>query len=373
MRPFAMAIAVLAATSCAPQPGAVRSSTLASEAITAPLIDTKSAIAGATSDDAGARVGATVPDYDPHNLDDSELDRLLDSKIDKLGCLSLGRPNAGALLNGTPFPKGERWELIDSARAWATQETINYLIAAIDAVHAEHGSSHTLWIGHLSREHGGPIRPHRSHQSGRDVDMSYYYRPEKAEWYRPATKGTLDLDRTWTFVRAMLTGTDVEMILVDIRVQKLLKEHAIEIGEDREWLDSVFQFRGRGGSPIIRHAHGHRTHIHARFFNPRAQKLGHRVYDKLAKRKIIKPRHYTVPYRARPGDTVAGLAAKAGTSIGAFGRLNGTTEVSAGKMYFVPVRGQVARVRDIEIPARRVPPPSSGIRVRGVTAAANGS
>jgi penicillin-insensitive murein endopeptidase len=304
---------------------------------------------------------------------DAELARRVDDDLGGLGCLSLGRPNAGALLNGKPFPEGDNWEVLDPTRAFATQETIDYLKTAIASVAASHGVVHKLIIGHLSREHGGPIRPHRSHQSGRDVDLSYYYRPEKAEWYRPATEGTLDLDRSWAFVRALVTETDVEMILIDIRVQRLLKEHALSLGEDREWLDSVFQFRGRGGEPIIRHAFGHRTHIHVRFYNPRAQDLGHRVFDQLTKRDIIKPRHYTVRYRARPGDNLDVLAAKAGTSVTTIGRMNGIKrgEMRAGQTYLVPMRGRVARVTNVAIPPRRLPPLESGIRSRGVAAAAD--
>jgi len=372
MRFVALAIVVSAAAGCVQPP--VQSPVASSEP-NARIMASEESHAEPTvvEDDAH---DATSPAPHPTDLDDDTLHAHIDDNLVNLGSLSMGKPNAGALLNGVPFPEGERWEVLDPSRAWATQETIDYLKTAIDAVHDEFGDAHKLIVGHLSREHGGRLRPHRSHQSGRDVDTSYYYRPDKAEWYRPATKGTLDLGRTWTFVRALLTQTDVEMIFIDTSVQRLLKQYALDSGEDREWIDSVFQYRGRGGHPVIRHVYGHKTHIHVRFFNPRAQQLGHRVYDELAKRKVIKPRHYTVAYIARPGDNVASLAAKAGTSERALRRLNGLDRVGRvepGRTYFIPVRGQVARVHTVAIPPRRLPPMASGARIRGVTAAADGA
>ncbi|HHH29277.1 MAG TPA: murein endopeptidase [Polyangiaceae bacterium] len=303
----------------------------------------------------------------PRELDDEELRRLVSEQLDALPAMSVGKPNAGALVNGVRMPEGPHWEIVDPRRAYATPETIDYLITAIEAVEEEHGHLHPVWLGHFSDEDGGRLRPHRSHQSGRDVDLSYYYLPEKAEWYRPAVRGTLDVARTWTFVRALLTKTDVELILIDRRVQKMLKEHALAIGEDPAWLDSVFQHRSRSTKPIIKHTWGHRTHIHVRFYNPEAQRLGERAFDALAAERHITPRLYTVSYRARAGDTLAGLAARSGSSAEAFAKINGTSTVEPGRLYTVPMRGQVSRAHDVTVPPRRLPP-SPGARAQGVAA-----
>lgn len=300
-------------------------------------------------------------------LGDDELRRRVREELDALPPMSVGKPNAGALVNGVPMPEGPHWEIIDPRRSFATQETIDYLITAIEAVEAAHGHLHPVWLGHFSDHDGGRLRPHRSHQSGRDVDLSYYYLPEKAEWYRPAVRGTLDVERTWTFVRALLTETDVELILIDRRVQKMLKEHALEQGEDPAWLDSVFEYRSRATKPIIKHTWGHRTHIHVRFYNPRAQRLGERAYDALADARRITPRLYTVTYRAQAGDSLASLAAKSGSSAETFAKVNGTSRVEPGRVYAVPMRGQVARAHDVTVPARRLPP-SPGVRTSGVAA-----
>lgn len=295
-------------------------------------------------------------------LSQEEINTRVASDLASLGSMSLGKPNAGALVNGVQFPEGERWELIVAQRAWATQETVDYLITAIDKVHEQHPGAHKLSIGHLSGPKGGRLYPHRSHQSGRDIDIGYYYVPEKAEWYRPANQHTIDLARSWALVKAFVVHTDVEMIFIDRSVQKLLKDYALSIGEDPSWLNTVFQYKSRHQEPIVRHTWGHKTHIHVRFYNPKAQQLGVQAYDALVAQKLIKPQNYLVPYQARGADTLASLAKKAGTSPAMIQRVNGIGSLTSGQRLFVPMRGQVAAVKQIVIPPRRLPPVATGGR-----------
>lgn len=293
-------------------------------------------------------------------LSREQIAALVGTDLSALGSMSLGKPNAGALINGVQMPPGERWELVSAQRAWATQETIDYLITAIDKVHAEFPGAHKLSIGHFSKEKGGRIHPHRSHQSGRDIDIGYFYVPEKAEWYRPATSQTLDLQRSWALVKSFVVDTDVEMIFIDRSVQRLLKEYALSVGEDPSWLNTIFQYKSRNPEPIVRHTWGHKTHIHVRFYNPKAQQLGVEAYDALVAKKIITPRNYLLPYKARGADTLAGLAKKAGTSEATIQRVNGIGAISPGQVLFVPMRGQVALVEQVVVPPRRLPPPQTG-------------
>ena len=50
-----------------------------------------------------------------------------------LGPLSIGTPAAGLLLNPVPFPEGPFWRLREPSEAWATDETIDFVVAAIEA------------------------------------------------------------------------------------------------------------------------------------------------------------------------------------------------------------------------------------------------
>jgi penicillin-insensitive murein endopeptidase len=53
-----------------------------------------------------------------------------------LGPLSIGTPDAGLLLNPVPFPEGPFWTVRDPREAWASDETIGYVLTAIEAVEA---------------------------------------------------------------------------------------------------------------------------------------------------------------------------------------------------------------------------------------------
>ncbi len=308
-------------------------------------------------------------DATPIVFSKEQIEERVASDLGSLGSMSLGKANAGALVNGVQFPEGDRWDIIQPQRAWGTQETIDFLVTAIDKVHTEHPGAHPLSIGHLSRDKGGRIYPHRSHQSGRDIDIGYYYVPEKAEWYRPANKHTLDKARSWALVKAFVIHTDVEMVFIDRSVQKLLKEYALSVGEDPSWLNSIFQYKSRHPEPIVRHTYGHRTHIHVRFYNPRAQQLGVDAYDALVRAKIIRPRHYLVPYQPRKSDTLASLAKRAGTSAATIQKLNGIGGLKSGKVLYVPMRGHVSHVRQVVVPPRRLPPVATG--GRAIVAAAS--
>ena len=53
-----------------------------------------------------------------------------------LGPLSIGTPDAGLLLNPVLFPEGSYWTLREPGEAWATDETIDFIVNAIEAVEA---------------------------------------------------------------------------------------------------------------------------------------------------------------------------------------------------------------------------------------------
>lgn len=308
------------------------------------------------------------PPHAPHAADaplpsSSDIAKRLRSNAQDLGTMSIGRPNSGALFNAVRMRDSAHWKIVDPGAAWGTAETITYLRRAIDAVHEQYPDTEKMRVGHLSSRRGGPLDPHRSHQSGRDVDVSYYYDSPEFRWYRRANAENLDRIRTWAFVRALITETDVEMIFINTSVQRLLKEHALDLGEDPQWLDSIFQVDSREPAPLIRHVAGHDTHIHVRFYNPRAQELGRRAYPHLVAHKHIKPRSYNVNYTVKRGDTLTGLAARFGTTVKAIkeaNRIRGS-KILAKRTYVIPKKGHVARAPRITVPARRLPPPAKPI------------
>jgi penicillin-insensitive murein endopeptidase len=305
---------------------------------------------------------AKVVEHPLASVSDAELEKMLREDPASVGPMSVGPTNGGMLINGVQMPQGDRWEVNDLSRAWGTQETIDGLIRCIDVVHEQFPDSPKMRIGHVSARRGGPLSPHVSHQAGRDVDVSYYY-TQPTRWFTRAHAGNLDRARTWAFVRALIVETDVEMILIDAGLQRLLREYAEEIGEDRAWLDDVF--RGVAGKrpALIRHARGHATHIHVRFYSPIARETARRAQPVLVKFGTLESPQVHVMHRARKGDTLGRLANMYGTTVEAIKRANGLTStlIRATRTYRIPKKGAVRPVTDrpISIPPRRLPPDAS--------------
>lgn len=295
-------------------------------------------------------------------MTEAQIEELLSKDPAALGPMSLGATNAGALFNGVRMPEGDRWELVDPAHAWGTRETIDAIDRAIGEVHRQFPGSPKLYIGHISAREGGHLSPHKSHQAGRDVDISYFL-DARHRWYQRATAANLDRERTWAFVRALVTETDVELILIDSSVQRLLKEYALKIGEDRDWLDEVFQLGSRKPRPLVRHARGHANHIHVRFYSPIAQESAARAYPLLVKRGAIKPTSQYVRHTAKKGQTLGSLARQYGTTVEAIKRANGlrSTAIQAKRVYNIPrpSSGPAAPPKQVVVPPRRLPPPKA--------------
>lgn len=301
-----------------------------------------------------------TPEPEPHPLhgkETSEIARLVADDLESLGSMSFGRAARGGLINAVHLPEHDRWVLVDPRHAWGTQETVDYLVHAVQSVFERFPGSHPLFVGDLSRKTGGKLRPHLSHQSGRDVDISYYY-SKNPKWYARAHAGNLDLPRSWALVRTLIAETDVHFIFMDRRVQKIMYRYAEAIGEDPGWLSSVFHGAGRDEPPIIRHQPGHATHLHVRFYNPIAEETARRCYASLLRQKKLLPARYNVTHRVKRGDTLIGLAKRYRVRVRDIQRANALqgSIIKAGRKYFIPRSGPARPRRARALPPRRVPP-----------------
>ncbi|MEP7049748.1 MAG: penicillin-insensitive murein endopeptidase [Pseudomonadota bacterium] len=298
----------------------------------------------------------------PHPLDgwsDERIERAVSTDLASLGPMSIGTPNAGALINGVQAVASPLYTLVNPGGAWGTQETIDYLNSAVQAVHDEFPDTPPLALGDIGARRGGPLKPHISHQAGRDLDISFYYR-DGTKWYARGTRENLDFPRLWALVRALIAKTDIDLILLDHGLQEPLKEYALAIGEDPAWLDQIFP--GKGAlRPIIRHAPGHATHLHLRFFNPLAQETGRRCYPALAHHQIVRAPEQYLSHKAKKNETLAMIAKKYGTSVRAIREANGLRSnlIHEQAVYRIPISGGGVRIPHLErvrIPARRPPP-----------------
>lgn len=196
------------------------------------------------------------------------------------GSLSVGSPTRGSLHGGAVLSPGDGL-VLEGAYHWGTELAVRSLERAVRQVRACHPGSPDLHIGDLSREHGGWLRPHRSHQSGLDADVGYYYLDDSG-WYQHATAKNLDRRRTWALIRALVDGGAVDMIFIDRSVQEILRAYVR--AEDPEGL-RLFQPKNKPREGVIRHAWGHATHMHVRFSDPASVERGAKVGPTIAIRR----------------------------------------------------------------------------------------
>jgi hypothetical protein len=281
---FVAGAAALAATAlCAVTLAAASEWQIAPQQLRATLVE---AVAAALRPSVVARAGhgdgIDVPVAGPHLLDGlkpMEIARLVREEPDKLGSASLGVPTRGALWGAVQLQPSQFVEPASAQFAWGTHATIDSIQRAAAEVNRLYPNTPKLYVGDISNRRGGGLRPHRSHQSGLDADVGYYYKDGPA-WYVPATADNLDLARTWALVEALIELGTVEYMFMDRSVQKLLRDYAVSIGEEAMYLTDVFQSELRGDT-VIRHAAGHISHFHVRFEDAFAIDNGARLYPYL--------------------------------------------------------------------------------------------
>jgi murein endopeptidase len=287
------------------------------------------------------------------DLTDQELAASWREHQDSLGSISMGVVENGRLVNGVPFPSGEEWIVIDPPSTHATQETIDFLVAAIRQVKAWYPEAPPLAIGHISAKEGGHLRPHLTHQNGRDVDLNFYYPKGDVVRVRERER-VIDVALNWALVKALLIHGDVQFILLDQRVQRVLYTYAKKSGEDPGWLDSLFH---AGRNSVFQHASHHRDHFHVRYFNARAQELGRRLAPLVAGRA----EDNVVLHRVEENETLGTIAARYRSSVGLIKKANRLRNrtLSIGSVVKVPLRRPCSSCPvppATFVPPRRLPP-----------------
>ncbi|NOK36297.1 LysM peptidoglycan-binding domain-containing protein [Corallococcus exercitus] len=303
------------------------------------------------------------------DLSDEALTEAWKKDPSTLGSMSIGFVESGRQLNSVRVPDDKDWLVVSPEIAYGTQETVDYVVAAIRAVRAQYPNVPPLRVNRLSTKDGGYLRPHKSHQNGRDVDLGFYY-PTAEPVRERERERYIDVAMNWALVRSLVVNTDVQMILVDKRVQKVLYDYALSIGEDKAWLDSLFN---AGFNSLIKHARRHRDHFHVRFFNGRAQELGRRVAPLLA----LQPDQNLMMYKVRNGDTLGGIAMRHNSSVVAIKKANRmrNTFLSIGRRLVIPLKGPCTHCPippPVQLPPRRMPPQTQAPALVNTAPAASG-
>jgi LysM repeat protein len=190
---------------------------------------------------------------------------------------SRGRVDQGSLKQPDQLPESRAYHLRRPPRTFATAHLIDHTKRAVEAVHALGIATHELAIGDLSDEDGGPLEGHRTHQSGRDVDLGFYFlqRPEGyPDRFVEGTADNLDADATWALLEQFVLTADqpggVELIYLDYDIQRLLYPAAVRDGWTAEQLGRVFEYPDgrKAAGRIVRHLWNHHDHLHVRFRCP---------------------------------------------------------------------------------------------------------
>ena len=206
-----------------------------------------------------------------------------------VGSISCGAVNRGALASGRPIAdEGHGFVAPEPWRArglrFGTDELVGLIERAARAVAERHPGA-PLAVADLSAERGGPVARHRSHQSGRDVDLVFYAidragepmandghmplfgvdgRAISADSPQPVTEireRFFDLARNWALVQALATDPDVRVdrIFVSRKIRDWLLAYAAAAG-----VDESIRTRVRSVMSVPIGVEGHNDHMHVR-------------------------------------------------------------------------------------------------------------
>lgn len=182
------------------------------------------------------------------------------------GAVGVGTPWRGRLVNGVQVPAGEGWRLQQPAASYGTTHAVASLVAALQAFAQTSGHERALLLGPMSLPHGGPLPGHRTHQSGRDIDIRMPLTADHPAWF-PIKPWRIDYEALWHLVAALADTGEIEAIFLDYELHKGLHKAASALGVDEDARHRLIQWpRGRAdGNGLVRHADGQTTQIHVRF------------------------------------------------------------------------------------------------------------
>ena len=173
------------------------------------------------------------------------------------------------LVGGEALPlKGPGYIAVRPKRSYGTPGTVRLLEHVYAEMATRYPNGAPGLIADLSKEGGGPLRPHKSHQRGTDVDVSYYRKDNRrTRGLEVMTEETLDVGKTWDLIKAYLNTGHISAIFMDWHLQKLLYNHLIAMDYDEDLIGRILQYprakNERKG--VIRHSPGHHHHLHVRF------------------------------------------------------------------------------------------------------------
>lgn len=181
------------------------------------------------------------------------------------GGLGVGAPDAGHLVGGVAIPPGEGYALRFPDSSFGTSHAVRELVRALALYRERTAYNGAIGLGSMSRPRGGPLGKHRSHQTGRDLDILLPRRVDVPAWL-PLTPRRVDWRAVWDLAVAF-AEVDATVVYLDYALQRDLYRAMKAAGTEPDELARILQYpRGwaahRG---LVRHEPGHTAHLHVRF------------------------------------------------------------------------------------------------------------
>lgn len=189
-------------------------------------------------------------------------------RFDGASGVSRGLANNGSLAGGIQLSHGPGHIVRNPSRSYGTALSVGLILDAMEAYHRKYPKSARFGIGDLSVKNGGKLTPHLSHQSGRDVDISYIHESNKeTPHFVKMNASNIDIAKNWYVIEYFLKSGKIQYIFVDYELQKLFYDYAKAHGYTDKQLESMIQYPNgkKSYKAVVRHAKGHADHFHVRF------------------------------------------------------------------------------------------------------------
>ncbi len=195
---------------------------------------------------------------------------------------SVGSPTDGHLVGGSHLDETAYLRVLPADAVgdvrWGVGPLVDMIDRAARAVRRQFPDAVTS-VGHLSREGGGDIDQHRSHESGRDADVAFFVRTStgrpllashlvafRGDGTAPTWPGAVfDDARNWTLVASMLD--DPEAHVTHVFVAAPLRARLLSFAE-RAGAPSALRVRAAELMQQPRGALPHDDHFHVRIGCP---------------------------------------------------------------------------------------------------------
>ena len=169
--------------------------------------------------------------------------------------LSIGKPHRGRLKDGLKLPESDDYVIRFERLCYGTSVAVGAIRSAIAAFRRDTGFDADIFIGAMSRKVGRRLRPHRSHQSGRDVDVRLPAMPY-ASGYK-LTSEEVDWHATWSLAHAFVRTGVVKVIFLERKFHERVRRAGMRLGATDAELADVMA--------ALHHSKGHTSHMHVRF------------------------------------------------------------------------------------------------------------